>query len=242
MKAVLGNPTLLKHVFDALSWIVDEIQIRVESSGMKLKALDRSHITFVDLDLQKDFFDEFECNEPIKLNLDTEEMLKVLKRVKSDDTLTLTSDDNNLILIFEGNGVKRTFKIRLIDIDYEPPSPPDLEWGAEIELPMDLFKTGIKDAEIVGDKIGLKVDSEKFYMAAGGEFGDADLQYIHGEKVDGKYMSIFSLERISSMLKAEKFASEISMCLGNNMPFYLSMINGSGVLSFLLAPRIEQEE
>ena len=122
-KAELSNPNILKTSFDAISSIVDEVQIQTDSEGFRLDALDRSHITFVHLELKSSLFDEFVCDEPEKINIDTDEFMKVLKRSKSTDRVIMSLDEGNFIITFEGEA-KRTFKIRLIDIEYESPTFP----------------------------------------------------------------------------------------------------------------------
>jgi proliferating cell nuclear antigen len=88
------------------------------------------------------------------------------------------------------------------------------------------------------------VDVDKFKVAAEGEFGDANIEYLHGEKIDAEAKSVFSLEKISEMLKADKFSDVAIINLGNDMPLNLKlkMISDDGELSFLLAPRIETED
>ena len=242
-KAELSNPNILKTSFDAISSIVDEVQIQTDSEGIRLDALDRSHITFVHLELKASLFDEFICDEPEKINIDTDEFVKVLKRSKSDDRVTMSLDEGNFIITFEGEA-KRTFKIRLIDIDQEPPSPPKLDHPTQFEIPFSLLKDSIADIDIFSDKIGLMVDSEYFKAEAEGEFGDANIEYLHGEKIDTEAKSIYSLEKIREMLKADKFSDIVNIKLGNDMPLdlKLQMVSEDGELSFLLAPRIENEE
>jgi len=242
-KAELSNPNILKTSFDAISSIVDEVQIQTDSEGIRLDALDRSHITFVHLELKASLFDEFICDEPEKINIDTDEFVKVLKRSKSDDRVIMSLDEGNFIITFEGEA-KRTFKIRLIDIDQEPPSPPELDHPTQFEIPFSLLKDSIADIDIFSDKISLMIDSEYFKAEAEGEFGDANIEYLHGEKIDTTAKSVFSLEKISEMLKADKFSDIATIRLGDDMPLdlKLKMISDEGELSFLLAPRIEAEE
>jgi proliferating cell nuclear antigen len=242
-KAVLSDSNILKTSFDAISSIVDEVQMQADTEGLKLDALDRSHITFVHLELKSGVFDMYSCDEPLKINVDTEELMKVLKRGKSDDMLELAVDESNLIINFEGEA-RRTFKIHLIDIEYEPPTPPQLEYPTEFEIPFTLLKNSIQDIDIVSDKISLIVDEDKFIASAEGEFGDATIEYLHGEKIEDNAKSVFSLEKIKEMLKADKFSEAVVLRLGNDMPLNLSlkMASDEGELSFLLAPRIESEE
>lgn len=242
-KAELSDSNILKTSFDAISSIVDEVQIQTDSEGFRLDALDRSHITFVHLELKASLFDEFVCDEPEKINIDTDELMKVLKRSKSDDRVLMSLDEGNFIITFEGEA-KRTFKIRLIDIEYESPTPPQLNHPTNIEVPFSLLKDSIQDMDIFSDKIALKVDSDRFIASAEGEFGDANIEYLHGEKVEEPVKSIFSLEKVREMLKADKFSDFAIISLGNDMPLNLTlkMLSEDGELSFLLAPRIETED
>ena len=125
-KAELSDSSILKTSFDAISSIVDEVQIQTDSEGMRLDALDRSHITFVHLELNVDLFDEYVCDEPEKINIDTDEFMRVLKRSKANDRVLMAVDEGNFIITFEGEAT-RTFKIRLIDIEYDNPAPPQLQ-------------------------------------------------------------------------------------------------------------------
>lgn len=241
-KAELSDPNILKTSFDAISSIVDEVQIQTDSEGLRLDALDRSHITFVHLELKASLFDEYVCDEPQKINVDTEELMKVLKRSKSDDRVIMSLDEGNLIITFEGEA-KRRFKIRLIDMEYESPAAPELDYPTEFDVPFVLLKDSINDIDIFSDKITLSVDSDKFKAESTGEFGDANIEYIHGEKIDSEVKSIFSLGKIREMLKADKFSDVASIKLGQDMPLTLKlkMISDEGELNFLLAPRIESD-
>ncbi|MEN6329213.1 MAG: proliferating cell nuclear antigen (pcna) [Methanobacteriaceae archaeon] len=242
-KAVLSDSNILKTSFDAISSIVDEVQMQADEEGLRLDALDRSHITFVHLELKKNVFDEYQCKEPLKINVDTEELMKVLKRAKAEDMVELTTDEGNFIITFEGEA-RRTFKIRLIDIEYEAPSPPQLDYPTEFEIPFSLLKDSIQDIGIVSDKIALQIDEDKFKASAEGDFGDAQIEYLHGEKIQENAKSVFSLEKVKEMMKADKFSETAQIKLGNDMPLnlYLKMASDEGELSFLLAPRIESEE
>jgi DNA polymerase III sliding clamp (beta) subunit (PCNA family) len=67
---------------------------------------------------------------------------------------------------------------------------------------------------------------------------------IHGEKIDTEVKSLFSLEKIREMLKADKFSDIAIIKLGDDMPLNLKlrMVSEDGELSFLLAPRIETDD
>ena len=241
-KLILSDPSIFKTSFEAISSIVDEVQIEVDSDGLRLNAIDRSHITYVHLELKERLFDVFQCDEPIKLNVDTEELMKVLKRSKSDDVMELTVDGGSLIVTFEG-AIKKTFKVKLIDLEYETPESPSIEYPVKITIPIKTLKESIQDIEIVADRVEFNIDQDFLKLKAVGEFSDAEVEYLHGEKVTEDARAIFAIENIKEMLKAEKFADTTYISLGDDMPLTLTfeLLNEEGELSFLLAPRIEEE-
>ena len=237
-KAELSDSSILKTSFDAISSIVDEVQIQTDSEGMRLDALDRSHITFVHLELKSSLFDEYICDVPEKINIDTDEFMRVLKRAKSQDRVLMSVDEGNFIITFEGDAT-RTFKIRLIDIEYDNPTPPQINHPTSFKV-----RFSINDIEIFSDKIALEVDEDYFIASADGEFGDASIKYLHGENIKEHEKALFSLDKIREMLKADKFSEEAEISLGTDMPLSLTltMVTGDGKLSFLLAPRLETDE
>ncbi|MCD7781265.1 MAG: proliferating cell nuclear antigen (pcna) [Methanosphaera sp.] len=241
-KLVLTDPSIFKTSFDAISSIVDEVQIEVDSDGLRLNAIDRSHITYINLELKESLFDIYECDKPLKLNLDTEELMKVLKRARSDDVMELTTEEGSLVLTFEGRA-KKTFKVKLIDLEYDTPSAPEIDYPVTIGIPIDVLKETIQDIEIVADRIKISIDEDNMVLEAVGDFADAKVEYLHGEKVDTDVSAVYAIENIKEMLKAEKFADNTYLSLGDDMPVTLTLelLNDEGKLSFLLAPRIEEE-
>ena len=242
-KAELSDSSILKTSFDAISSIVDEVQIQTDSEGMRLDALDRSHITYVHLELNASLFDEYICDVPEKINIDTEEFMSVLKRAKSQDRILMTVDEGSFIITLEGDAT-RTFKIRLIDIEYDNPNPPQINHPTSFKVRFSILKDCINDIDIFSDKIFLEVDEDYFKASADGDFGDASIKYLHRENINNHAKSLFSLDKIREMLKADKFSEEAEISLGTDMPLSLTleMVTGDGKLSFLLAPRLESDD
>ena len=69
----LSDNSIFKNAFESISKIVDEITLTADSEGVHLRALDRSHITFITLELDKTLFDEYECDVPEKMAIDCDD-------------------------------------------------------------------------------------------------------------------------------------------------------------------------
>lgn len=242
-KAELSNNSIFKDCFESISKIVDEIVLECDEEGMRIKTLDRSHITFVHLELNNSLFDSYICDVPEKISIDSVEFMKVLKRCKSNDLLCLTVEDGNFVIKFVGDST-RTFNIRLIDLEYESAQPPVLEPPVNLELPTDVLKDTLADIELFSEKIRILADPDKVSFTGDGEFGDTCSEYVHGQVVSDSVSSMFSLDKLKDMMKAEKLSNVVDIGLGQDMPLLMKFEIGmdDGELGFLLAPRLEEEE
>lgn len=244
LKLELLDNKIFKEAFDSISKIVDEVVCDVDSSGFHVTAIDRSHICFVELNLEPSVFEEFECSKPERLCIDTQEFMRILKRAKKNDVLRLGNDEGNLIISFIGD-VDRTFKIRLIDMDYESPKAPAIELPCGVNVDSGLIKDAIGDMELFSDKLYFLINPEYFIVNSDGEFGDASFQYLHGENgISESVKSSFSINKLKDIFTASKFSDIVNINLGTDMPMIIDfeLITGDGDLKFLLAPRIEAEE
>lgn len=242
-KLELSNNKIFKDIFESISNIIDEVVLECDSEGIRLKALDRSHITFVNMELTKDLFDEYVCSVPEKLNIDTSEFIKVLKKCKTSDILRLTVDEGNVILIFEGDATRK-FNLRLIDMNYEPATPPKIDHPVNLKIPSNVLKDALTDMSIFSDKIKFIVNQDYLIIKADGTFGDGEIKYLHGEHVTDIYTSLFSFEKLKDMMKASGLSETCILSLGDDIPLELTfeLITGDGALKFLLAPRLEETD
>lgn len=244
MNVELCNPGIFKDAFDSISHIVDEVELDFsQNDGMRLCALDKSHIVFIELEFKVTLFDEFDCPVPEKVIIDTGKFMDILKRMKKTDTLKLSIDEGNFIIIFEGDA-SRKYKLRLIDVEYESPQPPRVDFPVTVKVPTSVVKDSISDMELFSKYCMFHVDQDYFIVSCDGEFGDGNIKYLHGEQVDDYVKSQLSLDKIKDIFRASKISEECILCMGNDMPIgiELQLVTGDGGIKFLLAPRISAED
>ena len=239
----ISNNKIVKDCLETVCLIIDELVFECDSESIRLRALDKSHITFIDLEWSESMFDMYQCKEPVSFTVDASELLKIIKRIKTNDVLSLGLDEGNLILKYNGDST-RTFKLRLIDVEYETPTPPTVEYPVTLQIPVDVFNDAIVDAELYGEKISLSVDNDYFITSADGEFGVNHNRYLHGESIGDYVKSTYSIPKIKEMLKGKGLSHEVRLGLGNDLPLTLEYHSPTNdyKLGFLLAPRIETDE
>ena len=239
----ISNNKIVKDCLETVCIIIDELCFEADSDGLRLRALDKSHISFIDMEWKSILFDTYQCSEPCSFTVDASELLKIIKRIKPDDVLSLGLDEGNLILKYNGDST-RTFKLRLIDVEYETPVPPTVNYPVHLSIPTDVFNDAITDAELYGEKISLSCDNDYFITSADGEFGVNHNRYLHGENIGDYVKSTYSIPKIKEMLKGKGLSHEVRLGLGDDLPLTLEYHSPTNdyKLGFLLAPRIETDE
>jgi proliferating cell nuclear antigen len=239
---LIDNSKSFITVFKTIKNIVQDIQIKITHKGLKIQAIDTSHIVFLEIFLDIDFFDEYTVQDTEEtINLDVEEFYKILNMINKDDRLIIGTElDGGFGVVFEGEA-KRVFHIQLLDDELEGVTPPEQNYPTCFEVPLGSLKKELSHAKILSSKACLSVDKDYFKIKADGEFANMQLEYLHGEKVDDTVKSCFNIDKLLDCL-SDGFSDVVRLGLGVDAPVNIRLENSDSYMSFTIAPRIEQED
>jgi len=241
MKAKLADPKVLSSVVAIISDLVTEVKLRFNEDGMEIVAIDPANVAMVHFKLPKEAFSEFESGKEV-LGVNLDNLKAILRRTKPGSILTMENKDNFLNLeIFDK--VKRSFSLALIEIESEDKEPPKLEFLTQIQMdPSDLVDS-IEDCLIVADSCTFTATPDKFIIEASGlnsarsEFSSDEVKIISGES-----KSRYSLEYLQKFIKASKIADRVFVNFSTDHPTKIEFKKDKLELSFVLAPRVENED
>jgi len=248
-KAVTKDSKLLRDSIDTISQLIDDGLFKLKKDGMELMASDRAMVSFVDFKLKASSFDEYECDKDRTIGVNLLNLLTVLKRVNSNDKLTLNLDEkeNKLEVILEGDS-KRKFSIPLIEVSKEDlPQIDKLEFNASADIRSDIFEQGINDADIIADSVVIELSPENLRMSAEGNSSKTELNLEKGNEalldlnVKEKINSRYSLEYLKKMIKGSRLAEKTRIMLGKDFPLKIEFKGENANLSMILAPRVAEE-
>src|SRR5438067_2976010 len=115
-KATMNDARLFRNLIGAISSLIEEADFNATPEGIKLRSMDPSHIAMVDFEWPKAAFDTYECNTPTKLRLSVSNLLKLLKRTRSDESVEIVYDDANKKLnIILKDKIVRKYIISVLD-------------------------------------------------------------------------------------------------------------------------------
>jgi proliferating cell nuclear antigen len=250
-KAKMADAKFLKDMMGAISILVDEATFDLTPEGVKLRAMDPSRVAMVDFEWPKTVFDEYGCDESMKMCINISEMLRLLRRTGKDESVELSLDEKTgkLKIAIRGK-YARTFIMPTLEAMEEEVPTPKVSFNVKAKTTTDGLREAIEDANLVSDHVRIEADKEKIVMNAAGDIMGATIEFKSGGdvllemEVKEASKATFSLSYLSEIVRAAVPTSEIVvMEFSTDMPIKLNFLQQEkeGKLKFFLAPRIEVE-
>jgi DNA polymerase III sliding clamp (beta) subunit (PCNA family) len=251
-EAKISNPKKVQLIFDVAGALVDDVMLKCGKTGISIDTIDDSRVGMLSVNLTKAFFENYR-NGFGEFNwcIDIRDLMKILKRSTSKDTLLLYRDEDSMeylqVRIIKGKR-QRTFKLKT-KASVSTGTEEDIEESdrltsqikeiatqvrnnatAKFILDADYLNDIIKDAFIVSDLIliqAFKDDNEIIFSSYedAGEFEsilNADETYFKKAIIKDDSEGFYSLDYIESVLKLKPIVEDFEMGIGDYSPLLVS--------------------
>ncbi|MCA9485871.1 MAG: proliferating cell nuclear antigen (pcna) [Nanoarchaeota archaeon] len=243
MHLTLQSPKIFADIVTIISDLVKEVRLKINKDGISLTAIDPANVAMVYFKIPATLFSEFNIEkeeETLGINLDN--LKAVLRRCKPGASLVLEKQENTLKIGLRDR-IKRDFSLALIEIDAEEKNLPEWEFNSVVHLNSDAFVEVIEDCAVVSDAVSFIAEPNKFVVEAHGlNSARAEFSSDEAEIHSGNSQARFSLEYLSKFTKGAKISNRSTLSFSDNHPMRLDFHTGEVILSFVLAPRVEQED
>eukprot|EP01135_Chromosphaera_perkinsii_P011695 Nk52_evm18s2474 gene=Nk52_evmTU18s2474 len=260
LEARLEDASILKKLMEAVKDLVAEGNFECSGAGIKLQAMDSSHVSLVALQLSNECFKPYRCDHTLHLGISLTSMSKILKCAANDDVCTISAQDdaNTVSLTFEGKANERisSFELKLMDIDGEHLGIPNQEYAATVKMPSAEFQRICRDLNALGEAVTISASKEGVTFSTKGDSGSGKIHLnkftpIDGgkESKDAKEVSIildsevhlkFALRYLISFTKATPLSEYVTLSMSKNAPLTVEYpIPEVGYVKFYLAPKID---
>jgi proliferating cell nuclear antigen len=244
----MNNAKLWRDLTNTLSTLIDEAIFNINPKGILLRQMDPSHVAMIDFEWPSTVFDGYECEKELKLSVNITEMLKLLRRVSSDESIELSidKDSGRLNINLKGKHT-RTFKMPTLQPIGEEIPTPKVTFKAKIRMTTSSLKDAIEDASIVSDHVRFEATTENLLLKGDGIMGSVSVEIgresdsVLNFEISEVSKAMFSLNYLSDIVKAASAVSEIvTIEFSTDMPVKLDFeMQQEGKLQYYLAPRIE---
>jgi len=242
MQLKLENPRLFSDLISIISELVTEVRLKVNSTGLQLTAIDPANVAMVHFRMPADLFAHFNVPQEYSLGLNLDNLKAVLRRCKPGSSLSMQKVDNFLKLEIQDR-IKRDFTLALLDIDSEEKELLNLDFKSVVKMASEAFSEVVEDCLVVSDACTFFAEPNKFVVEAHGlnsaraEFSSDEVE-VYSDTSKARY----SLEYLNKFIKGTKISSRVSISFSDSKPARIDFPTGNVMLSFILAPRIEQED
>ena len=247
MELKLKDTKTWKMCVGAISSIVDEAVFDISPDGVRLRAMDASHVALADLELTAKEFDVFSAEKPVSIGVSLSEMSKVLFRAKPDDEMTIEFDEKtNLLAMTFVSSLKRRFRVPVIDARKETFPTPTLKHTATAAVVAGTIMDGLKDAMTVGEEtVHIRISEEGVQLSSEGDRGTSELRLdagnanLLGLKVNSPARAKYNVGYLNRIIAPCPPREPIKLAIGTDLPVQVDYPIANGRLQFLLAPRVE---
>ncbi len=247
MKLLFFDARVWRYTISAIGKIIEEGVFVINQDGLRLKAMDPSHVVLIDFHVPASAFDIFEVDEEEQVGVNFEDITKIMRRAVKDDQLELSTSSSKFTIAFIG---KSTRKFILPQLSLTAEELPDIEarlqFKAQARMLSDTFNDIVKDLEPVGKDILFEASPENLKIIAKGDIAEAEILMdmergsLLDLNVEEESRAGYSLDYFVDMAGASKAADTVVLAFATDMPCKVEFEMPQGArLRFYVAPRVE---
>ena len=246
---------VIKVLFDSLKDLLVDATLTFSPEGIRLIALDNTHVVMIHLKLEAKRFEEFQCETPVSIGINLANFQKLLKTVNTSDTLSmfLEDSDRNRLGIRIENEEKHTrtdFKINLLDLDSNNFEIPPISFNSCIMLPSAYFQKIIRDMAGISDRVEMKNVGKQFTLSCVGDFCQQETVLYdtdRGKKPEDEedteeqeapeiIQGVYSLKYLALFTKCSALCQIVEIYIKMNYPLIVNYSLALGHLKLCLSP------
>ena len=243
----------IRTLVEALKEILTDVNFEISSEGIKVIAMDSSHVSLIYLKLLAENFEKFYCEKPIICGISILRLFKLLKSMSPNDSLCMfvsNMEPNDLQIHIETSekGLRHKFSLKLMDLYLDKVEIPPAEFSSVLRIPSNDFQKLCRDMNNLGEEIEIKSSGNQLIFSISNDWmdqetimcesGNGGMQYIQNLSPDEVIQGVFSIKKLVLFTKCTSLCQNIEIYLKNDYPIVIKYnIANLGEIKFCLAPK-----
>ena len=242
----------IKTLFEVLKKILSDVNLIITNEYIKIISLNESEtMSLIHVKLYADKFESFNCvytkNNPLIAGLHTENMYKIIKTIKHDETISfyMLENDNNFYIQKENNTRNNitSYKLQLHNLPYDNFQIETIVYDTIIHMPSSEFQKICKDYNSLGYKyLEIKNTQDQLFLNGISDFCSSESIYGTSDNtkfdvkntksiIQGKY----NMDYLLLFSKASNLSNIVELYLKNDKPLTLNYKVGTlGDMKFII--------
>lgn len=244
--------TTFKQMIDALKEILMDVNLEFDKTGIKIVAMDTTHVVLVHLKLEADKFEKYYCEKKMYVGINMIKLQMLIKTIANGDILTLfveKNDPNNLGIRIENSekNVLTTYRLSMLDINAIEYEIPPINVLTIITMPSTDLQKIVRDMHNLSDNIEIRYVEDQLRFSCSSDFvnqetilgtdKNSNLSVLKNEENNHEIIQgIYSSKYLSMFTKCTNLHNVVEIYLKNNFPLILKYnVASLGVIKLCLA-------
>lgn len=242
-------------LFQHIKNMTENINISFDEDRMYIQAIDNARVSIFEINIPREWFDEYTNPEPTIIGISSVMLFKVLNSRDKSQSIQIKYDiDNdsdklyiNMCSVGETTSIfDKHFEVPLMDIETENMVIPTIDYEAEMSLPSAHFASIVSQLRLFGDTIDFHCAEDKIMMSSTSsdngkmrvDVGIDELTSFSINENETLNMS-FSLTYIHYICLYNKLSKDIDIRLTNDYPMKIGyQLTDGATITFYLAPKL----
>jgi len=236
-------------MFSNLKAEYKETNLYFRTDGLYLQMMDASQISMVELNIKKEWFDQYDITIDQIFGVHIETFDKILSCIDKNYTIELNIQENTdkLNIVLSDGKIIKDYDMNLIDLDTEIFDIPEVEYTADIILESSVFKDYITELILFGDDLNLVCNEKEIVLSSEGDDGKSKIiinqDYLeeYGIEEEANINLSFSIKIIKIISNFVKLNKLTNIHVSEDKPLKIEYNLDEGELNkltFFLAPKI----
>jgi proliferating cell nuclear antigen len=260
MKIVI-NDKKQKEIFISIFQLIkncsSHINLNFNINFLHIQGMDKSHICLYEIKINKNWFSSYYIKENTKLSFDSSVFYSIISSKSDNQELIIElSYINNKICDFldihfinqinnNKKDFKKSFKIPLIDFDYDELKIPIVDYDTEFCLSSKQIHDTLSELTNFGNEILIHCTESKINLSTNGDIGEMNVEIpiddLNSYSIieDEEIKLTYSLLYLHKMCISNKLSNHIEFYLSKEYPMKINYNLGEeSSLTFFIAPKI----
>ncbi|PFH38232.1 proliferating cell nuclear antigen PCNA1 [Besnoitia besnoiti] len=235
LEAKLQHASVLRRLFESIKDMVSDVNLDCDDSGLRLQAMDSSHVALVALKLDDVGFVHFRCDRERSLGLNLASVCKVFKLCSNADSCSIQNeeDSDTVTFVFENEADERlsSFSLRLMAIDQDALRVPEDETSHDVTVKMSAreFANVVRIMGEFSDSVRVEVDKLGVKFVTQGDLGVGEVllkpkPFSSGDdngveiQVNSPVCQTYAVKYLNYFAKAASLSSSVTLSLTDQNP------------------------
>ena len=249
-------------LFSVLKNCSSLINVTFEKELLHIQGMDKSHICLFDVKINKNWFSSYQLTNNVKICFDSVFFYSIISTKSDNQDLVIYLSDKNqdiLHIVFDSkegkegkegkkSEFKKSFKMNLVEYEYEEMNIPAVDYDAEFSLSSKLIADIFSQLNNFGNDIVIKCCEENISLTTIGATGEMNVDVPVDDLndyciiEDEEVVLTYSLAYINKMCITNKLSTDVEFSLSNECPMKISYNLGEdSLLVFFIAPKMNDE-